>query len=59
MALSYIDGVNGVMVGGEREMDDALEAAALVAGIRWVRSKDWKGSRGKQLGVVMQDQRHH
>jgi len=32
--LSFIDGVNGVRVGGEQELDNALEAAGQAAGIR-------------------------
>lgn len=60
--LFYIDDVNGVRVGGEGEMDEALEEAARAARIRWDRSKDWKGRQGnlrKHLGVIMQDQRRH
>jgi len=57
--LSFIDDVNGVRVGGEKEMDDALEAAGAEAGIKWDRNKDWRGNKGKHLGVVMQDQRRH
>jgi len=34
-------------------MDDALEPAAREAGIRWDRTKDWRGKHGKHLGVVM------
>jgi len=51
--LSYIDGVNGVRVGGKREIDEALEGAAREAGIRWEKSKNWKGRQGKHLGVIM------
>jgi len=51
--LSFIDDVNEVRVGGEKEMDDALEAAGAEAGIKWDRSKDWRGNKGKHLGVVM------
>jgi len=57
--LSFIDDVNGVRVGSEKELDKALEAAAEVAGVRWDRDKDWKGNKGRHLGVVMQDQRRH
>jgi len=57
--LSFIDDVNGVRVGGEKEMDEALEGAAKEAGIKWDRDKDWKGNKGKHLGVVMQDQKRH
>jgi len=57
--LSYIDDINGVRVGGEKELDEALEGAARVAGVRWDHEKDWKGNKGKHLGVVMQDQRRH
>jgi len=57
--LSFIDDVNGVKVGGEKELDRALEAAARVAGVRWDHDKDWKGNKGRHLGVVMQDQRRH
>jgi len=32
--LPFIDDVNGVRVGGERELDEELEAAAEVAGVR-------------------------
>ena len=39
-------------VGGEEEMDRALEGAAEVAGIRWDREK-WKGKEGKHLGLIM------
>ena len=57
--LSFIDDVNGVRVGGEKEMDIALEAAAKEAGVKWDHDKDWRGNKGKHLGVVMQDQRRH
>jgi len=57
--LSFIDDVNGVRVGGEKELDEALEGAARVAGVRWDHDKDWKGNKGRHLGVVMQDQRRH
>ena len=57
--LSYIDDVNGVRIGGEREMDDALESAGQIAGVKWDREKNWRGNKGKHLGVVMQDQRRH
>ena len=57
--LSFIDDINGVRVGGERELDEALEGAARAAGIKWDRDKDWKGNKGRHLGVVMQDQRRH
>ena len=53
--------MNGVRVGGERELDEALEAAARTAGVKWDHGKDWKGNKGKlkHLGVIMQDQRRH
>ena len=57
--LSFIDDVNGVRVGGEKEMDEALEEAGREAGIKWDRGKDWRGNKGKHLGVIMQDQRRH
>jgi len=57
--LPFIDDMNGVRVGGEKELDEALGAAAEAAGIRWDRTKDWKGTKGKHLGVTMQDQRRH
>jgi len=31
-------------------MDEALEGAAHAAGIRWVKSKGWKGRQGRHLG---------
>jgi len=37
--LSFIDDVNGVCVGSEKEMDRALEGAVEVAGIRWDKEK--------------------
>jgi len=40
--LSFIHDVNGVCVGSEREVDRALEGAAVGAGIRWDREKNWK-----------------
>jgi len=40
-------------------MDQALEAAANAAGIRWDREKIWRGKQGKHLGVVMGDQQRH
>jgi len=57
--LSFIDDVNGVCVGGEREIDRALEEAGNDAGIRWDREKNWRGKHGKHLGVIMGDQRRH
>ena len=57
--LSFIDDVNGVQVGGEKELDEALEAATRTAGVKWDREKDWTGNKGKHLGVVMLDQRRH
>jgi len=57
--LSFIDDVNGVRVGGEKELDEALTSAAEAAGVRWDRDKDWRGNKGRHLGVVMQDQRRH
>jgi len=56
--LSFIDDVNGVRVGGERELDEALNAAAEEAGVKWDRDKNWTGNKGRHLGVVMQEQRH-
>jgi len=40
-------------------MDVAPEEAGRVVGIRWDRSKDWKGRKGKHLGGIMQDQQRH
>jgi len=57
--LSFIDDVNGVCVGSEKEVDRALGEAAEEAGIRWDREKNWKGKQGKHLGVIMGDQRRH
>jgi len=57
--LSFIDDINGVRVGGEKEMQDALEEAARVAGVKWDASKHWKGRQGRHLGVIMQDQQRH
>jgi len=57
--LSFIDDVNGMRVGGERELDEALEEAADAAGIKWDRAKNWEGREGKHLGVIMQDQGRH
>jgi len=57
--LSFIDDVNGVNVGGEKEVDEALIEAGNEAGIRWDREKNWKGKHGKHLGVIMGDQRRH
>ena len=57
--LSFIDDINGVRIGSERELDRAMEAAAKEAGVRWDREKNWKGNKGRHLGVVMQDQRRH
>jgi len=57
--LSFIDDVNGVCVGGEREIDRALAEAGEEAGIKWDREKNWKGNKGKHLGVIMGDQRRH
>jgi len=47
--LSFIDDVNGVRVGGKKEMARALEGAAERAGIRWDREKDWRGKTGRHL----------
>jgi len=44
---------------GEKEMDDALGEAAREAGVKWDRDKDWKGNKGRHLGVVMQGRRRH
>jgi len=57
--LSFIDDVNGVRIGGEKELDTALTAAAEKAGVKWDHGKDWRGNKGRHLGVVMQDQRRH
>jgi len=46
-------------VGGEKELDEVLEAAADVAGIKWDRAKNWSGKKGRHLGVTIQDQRRH
>ena len=43
-----IDDVNGVRVGGEEEMDQALKEAAREAGIRWDEERNWRGRQGKQ-----------
>ena len=40
-------------------MDRALQGAAEEAGIRWDREKDWKGKKGKHLGVVMGSGKRH
>jgi len=37
--LSFIDDVNGVCIGSEKEVDKALQSAAEAAGIRWDREK--------------------
>ena len=57
--LSFIDDINGVRVGGEKGLDEAMREAASMAGIKWDRTKDWKGTKGRHLGVAMQDQRRH
>ena len=57
--LSYIDVVNGVRVAGEEEMNKALGEAAREAGIRWDRTKDWRGRKGKHLEFIIGDQRRH
>jgi len=57
--LSFIDDVNGVCVGNEKEVDRALQEAGAEAGIKWDREKDWKGKHGKHLGVIMGDKRRH
>ena len=57
--LSFIDDINGVRVGGEKEMGKALEEAGSAAGILWDKGKNWKGKKGKHLGVVMRDVRRH
>jgi len=54
--LSFIDDLHGARVGGERELDEALGAAAEAAGVRWDWEKNWTGGQGRHLGVVMQDQ---
>lgn len=46
-SLSYIDDVHGARVGREEEIDVALEGAAQEAGIRWDRSKDWRGRKAR------------
>ena len=58
--LSFIDDVNGVYVGSEKEMGGALQKAEEEeVGIRWDREKDWKGTKGKHLGVAMGDRCRH
>jgi len=57
--LSFIDDINGVCIGSEKEVDTALIAAGNEAGIRWDKEKNWKGNRGKHLGVVVGDQKRH
>jgi len=57
--LSFMNDVNRVCVGSEKEMDRALTEAGTAAGIRWDKEKNWKGKHGKHLGVVMGDQRRH
>jgi len=57
--LSFIDDVNGVCVGNEKEVDEALKEAGDEAGIRWDGEKNWRGKHGKHLGVTMGDQRRH
>jgi len=47
--------LNGVRVGGETEMDVAVEEAAQESGIWWGKAKNWKGRQGKHLGVIMED----
>jgi len=37
---------------------DRQEAVVVVMG-RWDRDKNWRGNKGRHLGVVMQDQRRH
>jgi len=51
--------VNGVSIGSEKEIDEALIGAAGEAGIRWDREKNRKGKNGKHLGVVMGDEKRH
>jgi len=57
--LSFIDDVNGVCVGSEKEVDRALQGAAEAAGIRWDKEKNWRGKNGRHLGVTMGDKRRH
>jgi len=57
--LSFIDDVNGVCVGSEKEVDKALTEAGTEAGIKWDREKNWKGKHGKHLGVIMGDRCRH
>jgi len=57
--LSFIDDVNGVCVGSEKEIDKALQGAAEAAGIRWDKEKNWKGQQGKHLGVIMGNKKKH
>jgi len=57
--LSFIDDVNGVCMGSEKEVDKALTEAGTAAGIRWDKEKNWRGKHGKHLRVVMGDQRRH
>jgi len=57
--LSFIDDINGVCIGSEKEVDRALAEAGREAGIRWDAEKNWKGNKGRHLGVVIGDQRRH
>jgi len=57
--LPFIDDVNGVCVGSEKEVDRALAAAGMEASIRWDKEKNWKENQGKDLGVVIGDQKRH
>jgi len=57
--LSFIDDINGVCVGSEKEIDRALQGAAEVAGIKWDMEKNWRGTKGRHLGVTMGDKRRH
>jgi len=38
--LSFIDDINGVYVGSEKELDRALERAGSAAGIGWDKEKN-------------------
>jgi len=40
-------------------MDESLEAAGREAGIKWDSTKNWRGNKGKHLGVVIQDASRH
>jgi len=54
--LQYIDDVNSVRVGKEKQMDEALEKAAREYKLKWDRSKDWKNE--VHLGVNLNARKH-